>query len=345
MEVVLHGGRRGPPRRARRRAAGGRRDRRAVLDDAPGGRRRPARRRRTATVDYASPNAVNILPVAGPRARVVGTRGVDAAGRRRRDRPGARPRAARSRSRSRSAAASSSYRTLRSRSGAFVLVEDVTEARRHEQELKVKEATIREVHHRVKNNLQTIASLLRIQARRTGSRGGRARAVARRSSAIGSMAVVHEMLAASTEESVDFAEAAAHRRRHGAAEPRRRPRTRVAVDGRGLDRRGARVDRDVARARDRRARAQRDRARARRPGGGPRDASRCAGCPASCTSSCATTASACPRLRPGVVGEPRPGHRQDGRRGRPAWYARSRFGGRRGTTVTIRVPRRREERT
>jgi hypothetical protein len=62
-----------------------------------------------------------------------------------------------------------SYRTIALGEGAFVLVEDITEQRRREQELKVKEATIREVHHRVKNNLQTIASLLRIQERRTDS--------------------------------------------------------------------------------------------------------------------------------------------------------------------------------
>jgi two-component sensor histidine kinase len=87
------------------------------------------------------------------------------------------------------------------------LVEDITEAVRREQELRVKEATIREVHHRVKNNLQTIASLLRIQARRTESDEA-SRALAEAVERVSSMAVVHEMLAASTEETVDFAEAA-----------------------------------------------------------------------------------------------------------------------------------------
>ena len=75
------------------------------------------------------------------------------------------------------------YRTIGLPAGALVLVEDMTEACRREAEIKVKEATIREVHHRVKNNLQTIASLLRIQARRSDSdevaprarRGDRAR--------------------------------------------------------------------------------------------------------------------------------------------------------------------------
>ncbi|RYE77909.1 MAG: ATPase, partial [Myxococcales bacterium] len=45
--------------------------------------------------------------------------------------------------------------------GAAVLVRDVTELRRRDRELVTKDATIREIHHRVKNNLQTVAALLR----------------------------------------------------------------------------------------------------------------------------------------------------------------------------------------
>jgi two-component sensor histidine kinase len=52
------------------------------------------------------------------------------------------------------------------RTGAVILVRDVTELRRRERELITKDATIREVHHRVKNNLQTVAALLRMQSRR-----------------------------------------------------------------------------------------------------------------------------------------------------------------------------------
>ncbi len=47
-----------------------------------------------------------------------------------------------------------------------VVVEDVTALRQKEKELALQETVIREIHHRVKNNLQTIASLLRLQARR-----------------------------------------------------------------------------------------------------------------------------------------------------------------------------------
>jgi sensor histidine kinase regulating citrate/malate metabolism len=55
------------------------------------------------------------------------------------------------------------------RTGAILLCRDVTELRRQERELVTKDATIREIHHRVKNNLQTVASLLRIQGRRSKS--------------------------------------------------------------------------------------------------------------------------------------------------------------------------------
>ncbi len=90
-----------------------------------------------------------------------------------------------------------------SRTGSLVLVRDVTELRRRERELMTKDATIREIHHRVKNNLQTVAALLRLQARRSGAPEARAaldEAVRR----VGSIAVVHETLSHAPEEVVDF---------------------------------------------------------------------------------------------------------------------------------------------
>lgn len=51
--------------------------------------------------------------------------------------------------------------------GAFLVINDITDERRKEQALKIKSAMIQEIHHRVKNNLQTIAALLRLQARRS----------------------------------------------------------------------------------------------------------------------------------------------------------------------------------
>jgi two-component system, sensor histidine kinase PdtaS len=89
------------------------------------------------------------------------------------------------------------------RTGALVLVRDVTELRLRERELMTKDATIREIHHRVKNNLQTVAALLRLQARRLRAPEARAaldEAVRR----VGSIAVVHETLAHASEEIVDF---------------------------------------------------------------------------------------------------------------------------------------------
>jgi two-component sensor histidine kinase len=53
--------------------------------------------------------------------------------------------------------------------GAVVAIQDVTDELQNEHELKIKTAMIQEIHHRVKNNLQTIAALLRLQARRTQS--------------------------------------------------------------------------------------------------------------------------------------------------------------------------------
>jgi two-component sensor histidine kinase len=50
--------------------------------------------------------------------------------------------------------------------GAALLIRDVTDIRRRDRLLLSKDAAIREVHHRVKNNLQTISSLLRLQSRR-----------------------------------------------------------------------------------------------------------------------------------------------------------------------------------
>lgn len=88
--------------------------------------------------------------------------------------------------------------------GALAIVRDITDLRRRDQELRIKEATIREMHHRVKNNLQTIASLLRLQARRLETSEAR-EALMESVSRISSIAVVHEMLAGQEKESVDFA--------------------------------------------------------------------------------------------------------------------------------------------
>jgi two-component sensor histidine kinase len=91
----------------------------------------------------------------------------------------------------------------RSVTGAMLLVREVTELRHRERMLQRKEVAIREIHHRVKNNLQTIASLLRLQARRIKSEEARQQlqeAVRR----ISSIAFVHETLALEESETVEF---------------------------------------------------------------------------------------------------------------------------------------------
>jgi two-component system, sensor histidine kinase PdtaS len=91
--------------------------------------------------------------------------------------------------------------------GALVLVRDVTELRRHERQLLSKDATIREIHHRVKNNLQTVAALLRLQARRMDVPQARI-ALEESVRRVSSIAVVHETLSGSLEENVPFDEVA-----------------------------------------------------------------------------------------------------------------------------------------
>src|SRR4051795_11663022 len=107
--------------------------------------------------------------------------------------------------------------------GALVLVRDLTDVRSRDRALLTKDATIREIHHRVKNNLQTVAALLRLQARRMTEPAARAaleESVRRGASLAGvaetlgggregavrgvaSIAVVHETLAGSREDVVE----------------------------------------------------------------------------------------------------------------------------------------------
>jgi len=87
--------------------------------------------------------------------------------------------------------------------GGLVLLRDVTDLRSRERELVTREATIREIHHRVKNNLQTVAALLRLQARRLSAVEGRA-ALDEAVQRVAAIAVVHETLSQGFDETVDF---------------------------------------------------------------------------------------------------------------------------------------------
>ncbi len=87
--------------------------------------------------------------------------------------------------------------------GAIVLLRDVTEVRRRDRQILGKDATIREIHHRVKNNLQTVAALLRLQARRMTDPDARS-ALEESVRRVASIAVVHETLSRSLDELVAF---------------------------------------------------------------------------------------------------------------------------------------------
>ena len=89
--------------------------------------------------------------------------------------------------------------------GAAVLLRDVTDLRRRDRLLLSKDAAIREVHHRVKNNLQTISSLLRLQSRRLEDPAARD-ALLEAEHRIRAIAAVHEVLASKPGETVQFDE-------------------------------------------------------------------------------------------------------------------------------------------
>ena len=89
------------------------------------------------------------------------------------------------------------------RTGALLLLRDVSDLRQRERELITKDATIREIHHRVKNNLQTVAALLRLQARRVESPGAVA-ALTEAERRVASIAVVHETLSSGVSADVPF---------------------------------------------------------------------------------------------------------------------------------------------
>ena len=89
--------------------------------------------------------------------------------------------------------------------GAMILLRDVTDVRRLDRLLLSKDAAIREVHHRVKNNLQTISSLLSLQARRVDERAARV-ALHEAERRVRSISLVHEILSRDPSDQVPFAE-------------------------------------------------------------------------------------------------------------------------------------------
>ncbi|MFT0848688.1 PAS domain-containing sensor histidine kinase [Actinomycetaceae bacterium L2_0104] len=91
------------------------------------------------------------------------------------------------------------------RLGAIILCRDITELRHREQELLTKDATIREINHRVKNNLQTVSALLRMQARRAEDEVTRL-SLETAQRRVATIALVHQTLSQTIKERVNFNE-------------------------------------------------------------------------------------------------------------------------------------------
>lgn len=87
--------------------------------------------------------------------------------------------------------------------GLSMLTKDITEVKEKEKELILKSFAMREIHHRVKNNLQTIASLLRLQSRRIDNEAVK-KMFDESISRILSIAVTHEILAQNGVDDVDI---------------------------------------------------------------------------------------------------------------------------------------------
>lgn len=87
--------------------------------------------------------------------------------------------------------------------GYLGMLRDITELKTRERQLVTKDATIREIHHRVKNNLQTVSALLRLQARRATSLEA-TNALSDAQKRVAAIAVVHEILSQGFDSSVQF---------------------------------------------------------------------------------------------------------------------------------------------
>ncbi|NOQ41896.1 MAG: histidine kinase [Desulfuromusa sp.] len=84
-----------------------------------------------------------------------------------------------------------------------MLINDVTDVKNKEKELVLKTVAISEIHHRVKNNLQTIASLLKLQCRRIDDVAAKT-AFNESISQVLSIAATHEILAEDCKDDVDI---------------------------------------------------------------------------------------------------------------------------------------------
>ena len=81
----------------------------------------------------------------------------------------------------------------RNETRCFLVLHDCTRESKQQQELLVKNSIIKEVHHRVKNNLQTVAGLLRMETRRSSLPDVK-QALQEGINRIESMALVHDIV-------------------------------------------------------------------------------------------------------------------------------------------------------
>ena len=84
-----------------------------------------------------------------------------------------------------------------------IVLKDVTGMRAHQKALLSKDATIKEINHRVKNNLQMVNSLLRLQARRATHDETR-EVLADAQARIAAIAAIHDVLSESSDSRVDI---------------------------------------------------------------------------------------------------------------------------------------------
>ena len=300
-------------------------------------------------VEYSSPNGVSALHRIGIHANAEGMRlgelGLDETPDPRRLRRARcrSPRRSSAGPRSPSSCGASRCSTDGTVTGAVVLLRDISELRRRDRLLLSKDATIREIHHRVKNNLQTISSLLRLQGRRLESPEAKA-AIEESVRRIRSIALVHEILSREAGEDVPFLEIVRDLTRmveEAFAVPERPVRCTVDGDPGVVPADGG----DAAGGRAQRAAAERRRprlpGRRRRRDGGARAPPRRR---ASSSSRWSTTAWGCPRASTlERATRARPVDRADARAapsstGRSSWLRRRRPAGAGGPWPTIRVP-------
>lgn len=122
-----------------------------------------------------------------------------------------------------------------------VIIRDITWNREQEKSLVLKSVAIKELHHRIKNNLQTIASLLRLQERRTDSKETK-RVLQESINRILSISVTHQLLARSGMDEVNLKDVLSTVK-NNALQPFARDNISIAVELSGDD---LTVDSDIA---------------------------------------------------------------------------------------------------